>query len=348
RSYRALSSDRHRIHLNLVIALLLAQILFLTGIKATEHETLCKVIAGVLHYLYMVSFTWMLIEGVHLYLKVVKVFGIENIKIRQYYIIGWGLPALIVGVAAIIKPYGYGTNHVCWLSLDDGFVWAFLGPVIAIIAINIFILAAVIKTVVASASTMKSSDHSHIIAGIKGALVLMPLMGTTWVFGLLAVNRDTLIFQYIFSIANSLQGLLIFLLHVVFNNEVRLAFRRHYEKKQLSKESGDYNNSMSHSNESDNKLKTLGKSSSNSSMSGLVRLKARLSMSLMPRTSRVVTVQPINSIDKDDGLQVNRKFHQKSPSSEVSGLNSPSELDSYSKPPLHNPLRKGKNAGSRL
>ena len=35
--------------------------------------------------------------------------------------------------------------------------------------------------------------------------MLMPLLGTTWVLGLLSVNSDTVVFQYLFAIVNSLQ-----------------------------------------------------------------------------------------------------------------------------------------------
>ena len=42
-------------------------------------------------------------------------------------------------------------------------------------------------------------------AGVKGMIVLLPLLGLTWVFGLMAVNKDTIAFQYLFAILNSLQ-----------------------------------------------------------------------------------------------------------------------------------------------
>ena len=42
-------------------------------------------------------------------------------------------------------------------------------------------------------------------AGVKGMIVLLPLLGLTWVFGLLAINKDTIAFQYLFAILNSLQ-----------------------------------------------------------------------------------------------------------------------------------------------
>ena len=40
---------------------------------------------------------------------------------------------------------------------------------------------------------------------MKGMIVLLPLLGLTWVFGIMAINKDTMVFQYLFAILNSLQ-----------------------------------------------------------------------------------------------------------------------------------------------
>lgn len=40
---------------------------------------------------------------------------------------------------------------------------------------------------------------------LVAALILLPILGLTWVFGLLAVNEDTTVFAWIFTIFNSLQ-----------------------------------------------------------------------------------------------------------------------------------------------
>lgn len=40
---------------------------------------------------------------------------------------------------------------------------------------------------------------------MKGMVVLLPLLGLTWVFGIMAINKDTIVFQYLFAILNSLQ-----------------------------------------------------------------------------------------------------------------------------------------------
>jgi len=58
------------------------------------------------------------------------------------------------------------------------------------------------------------------------SLVLLPLLGISWFFGVLAVNDHYVVFQYIFTISNSLQGLLIFIFHCIGNSEVRHEFQR--------------------------------------------------------------------------------------------------------------------------
>ena len=46
----------------------------------------------------------------------------------------------------------------------------------------------------------------HIIRSLLKALIfLMPLLGVTWIIGILAVNEDTQVFAWIFAILNSLQ-----------------------------------------------------------------------------------------------------------------------------------------------
>ena len=40
---------------------------------------------------------------------------------------------------------------------------------------------------------------------LKATIILLPLLGITWVFGLLAVNQESSVFAWIFTILNSLQ-----------------------------------------------------------------------------------------------------------------------------------------------
>lgn len=77
---------------------------------------LCSIIAGMLHYLYLASFMWMFLEGLHLFLTVsnLKVANYSNsgrFKKRFMYPVGYGLPAFIVAVSAIAGHKNYGTHN---------------------------------------------------------------------------------------------------------------------------------------------------------------------------------------------------------------------------------------------
>jgi Na+/melibiose symporter-like transporter len=68
--------------------------------------------------------------------------------------------------------------------------------------------------------------------GVKATAILLPLLGITWVFGLLAFNSATLAFKYIFAILNSLQGLMIFIFHCLLNKQVKERVQKfEFEKK---------------------------------------------------------------------------------------------------------------------
>jgi len=47
-------------------------------------------VAGLLHYLFLTSFTWMCMEGVQLYVMLVEVFEVERSRVRWYYVVAYG------------------------------------------------------------------------------------------------------------------------------------------------------------------------------------------------------------------------------------------------------------------
>ena len=51
---------------------------------------------------------------------------------------------------------------------------------------------------------------------IKVTVVLLPLLGLTWVFGFMAVDENTIFFHYIFATINSLQVFSVICTHVKF------------------------------------------------------------------------------------------------------------------------------------
>ncbi|KAJ7389150.1 hypothetical protein OS493_033236 [Desmophyllum pertusum] len=229
-----LKQDQVQIRFNLVVAIAIAQIVFLSGIDASETKGVCAFIAALIHYFYLAGFCWMLFEGVFLYLMVVKVFN-AVVRMRLYYAFAWGFPLVMVLLSiAIASSQEGGVNSYvhgdfCWVSFTNNLIWTFAAPVLAVCLINSIILARVVYEIIKMQSD-KTSELEKIRQGLKACAVLFPLLGTTWVFGILSVTDAGLVFQYIFTILNSLQGLFIFIIHVLRNSDVRAAFLRRKQK----------------------------------------------------------------------------------------------------------------------
>ena len=105
-------SDLPKVHRQLALSLLLTDITFLIGVDrqaVPSPDGLCTTFAAVLHYLLLVTFTWMLIEGVHIFIMIVIVFFSKKVYI-VYYFIGWGLPLIIVGITLGVRFCDYGST----------------------------------------------------------------------------------------------------------------------------------------------------------------------------------------------------------------------------------------------
>jgi hypothetical protein len=115
-AYRShLLFDKNFVHINFVIALMLALISFLAGIDQTDSKVLkliahsqvvysqsiwdcfwkqevCQAMTFVMHYLFLAVFSWMLCEGIVLYLLLVVVFHSGKSHSRSFFCLGWGKP----------------------------------------------------------------------------------------------------------------------------------------------------------------------------------------------------------------------------------------------------------------
>ena len=52
-------------------------------------QAVCVIVAAIMQYFLMAAFCWMLVEGIYLYLFVVKVYNIND-KMR-IYVMSWGI-----------------------------------------------------------------------------------------------------------------------------------------------------------------------------------------------------------------------------------------------------------------
>ncbi|XP_069864508.1 putative adhesion G protein-coupled receptor E4P isoform X2 [Dipodomys merriami] len=247
------------LHLQLSVCLFLAHLLFLTGINRTEPETLCAIIAGVLHYLYLASFMWMLLEGLHLFLTV------RNLKVANYtttgrfkkrfmYPLGYGIPAGIVAVSAAVGPKNYGTFTHCWLNLDKGFIWSFIGPVAVIILINSVFYCQILwilRSKIASLNKEVSTLQDTRVMTLK-AISQLFILGCSWSLGFFMVEEVGevvgSVMAYLFTITNVLQGVWLFVVHCPLNRQVRMEYRKWFSgmRKGAEAESTEMSHSTTH------------------------------------------------------------------------------------------------------
>nr|KAF6443031.1 adhesion G protein-coupled receptor L4 [Molossus molossus] len=226
--FSEIQSTRTTIHKNLCCNLFLAELVFLVGINTNSNKLFCSIIAGLLHYFFLAAFAWMCIEGIHLYLIVVGVIYNKGFLHKNFYIFGYLSPAVVVGFSASLGYRYYGTTKVCWLSTENNFIWSFIGPACLIILVNLLAFGVIIYKVFRHTAGMKPevSCYENIRSCARGALALLFLLGTTWIFGVLHVVHASVVTAYLFTISNAFQGMFIFLFLCVLSKKIQEEYYR--------------------------------------------------------------------------------------------------------------------------
>uniref|UniRef100_A0A590UJN9 Adhesion G protein-coupled receptor L4 n=1 Tax=Homo sapiens TaxID=9606 RepID=A0A590UJN9_HUMAN len=226
--FSEIQSTRTTIHKNLCCSLFLAELVFLVGINTNTNKLFCSIIAGLLHYFFLAAFAWMCIEGIHLYLIVVGVIYNKGFLHKNFYIFGYLSPAVVVGFSAALGYRYYGTTKVCWLSTENNFIWSFIGPACLIILVNLLAFGVIIYKVFRHTAGLKPevSCFENIRSCARGALALLFLLGTTWIFGVLHVVHASVVTAYLFTVSNAFQGMFIFLFLCVLSRKIQEEYYR--------------------------------------------------------------------------------------------------------------------------
>uniref|UniRef100_A0A8C7TI54 Adhesion G protein-coupled receptor B1a n=1 Tax=Oncorhynchus mykiss TaxID=8022 RepID=A0A8C7TI54_ONCMY len=131
--WRYIRSERSVILINFCLSIISSNALILIGQTQTRNKVICTLVAAFLHFFFLSSFCWVLTEAWQSYMAVTG--RLRNRIIRKRFLcLGWGLPALVVAVSVgFTKAKGYGTVNYCWLSLEGGLLYAFVGPAAAVV-----------------------------------------------------------------------------------------------------------------------------------------------------------------------------------------------------------------------
>uniref|UniRef100_A0A8C4W5U2 Adhesion G protein-coupled receptor B2 n=1 Tax=Gopherus evgoodei TaxID=1825980 RepID=A0A8C4W5U2_9SAUR len=253
--WRFIKSERSIILLNFCVSILASNVLILVGQSHMLSKGVCTMTAAFLHFFFLSSFCWVLTEAWQSYLAVIGRIRTRLVR-KRFLCLGWGLPALVVAVSVgFTRTKGYGTASYCWLSLEGGLLYAFVGPAAVIVLVNMLIgiivfnklmsrdgisdkskkqragwkqptcgrlLLKCTKCGVVSSTALTSATTSSAMASLWSSCVVLPLLALTWMSAVLAMtDRRSILFQVLFAVFNSVQGFVIITVHCFLRREVQ-------------------------------------------------------------------------------------------------------------------------------
>ncbi|XP_072264584.1 adhesion G protein-coupled receptor B3 isoform X4 [Pyxicephalus adspersus] len=257
--WRYIKSERSIILINFCLSIISSNILILVGQTQIQNKGICTMTTAFLHFFFLASFCWVLTEAWQSYMAVTGKIRTRVIR-KRFLCLGWGLPALVVAISmGFTKAKGYGTPHYCWLSLEGGLLYAFVGPAAAVVLVNMVIGILVFNKLVSrdgildkklkhragqmsephsgltlkcakcgvvSTTALSATTASNAMASLWSSCVVLPLLALTWMSAVLAMtDKRSILFQILFAVFDSLQGFVIVMVHCILRREVQDAFR---------------------------------------------------------------------------------------------------------------------------
>uniref|UniRef100_A0A8D0CS72 Si:dkey-259j3.5 n=1 Tax=Sander lucioperca TaxID=283035 RepID=A0A8D0CS72_SANLU len=210
-----------KILIQLCLALLLLNLVFLVDAWLALYPDavgLCISTAWFLHYFLLVTFTWMGLEAIHMYLAIVKVFNsyISHYMLK-FSLVGWGVPMIVVIIVIAIDKNNYGLTHEN-KTLVVYFCIIFLFNLVMFVVVLVQLCR--IKR-----QNPQNLQHRTTLQDVRSVVGITILLGLTWGFAFFAWGPVNLPFMYLFTIFNSLQGFFIFVFHCAVKENVRKQWR---------------------------------------------------------------------------------------------------------------------------
>ncbi|XP_054482334.1 adhesion G-protein coupled receptor G2-like [Anoplopoma fimbria] len=230
-----------KILIQLCLALLMLNLVFLVDAWLALYPGavgLCISTAWFLHYFLLVTFTWMGLEAVHMYLALVKVFNSHISRyMLKFSLVGWGVPMIVVIIVIAIDKDNYGlvsygkfsdgtSDDFCWLKNDIAFYVSVVAYFCLIFLFNLAMFVVVLVQLCRiKRQNPHNAQHRTTLQDVRSVAGIMILLGLTWGFAFFAWGPLNLPFMYLFAIFNSLQGFFIFVFYCATKENVRKQWR---------------------------------------------------------------------------------------------------------------------------
>ncbi|XP_026091196.1 adhesion G-protein coupled receptor G7-like [Carassius auratus] len=214
----------------------------------------CTAITALLQYFLLATFAWNILYAAHVFFLIRNALNGPPRAFRTIAMtVGWGLPAVIVGVSlsttySFRNPLGYRQEQFCWLaSLDKAgrfdpkrpMLWGFLLPLAVMLCFNTSLLVYFSQTICCANPNLKSSRGTPMKKKILSSFSLAVVLGLSWIVGyfVLITHDKTLyiILSVVFCLCNTTQGVQIFLLFTL-QSYLKTRTRYKLDSKNESKE----------------------------------------------------------------------------------------------------------------
>ena len=86
---------------------------------------------------------------------------------------------------------------------------------------NFVVFILIVRSLLTSGNKVTTDRKTSSITQARRSFAILVVLGLTWIFGILAIKDAKLVFQYLFCIFNSFQGLLVFIFYCVLPRDTR-------------------------------------------------------------------------------------------------------------------------------
>ncbi|XP_012600290.3 adhesion G-protein coupled receptor F1 [Microcebus murinus] len=227
------SHTRHICMVNTALSLLIADVWFIIAVTVdttVDPAGVCTAAVFFTHFFYLSLFFWMLTLGLLLAYRIVLVFHHTTLPLMMAigFCLGYGCPLIIsVVTVAVTQPSdSYRRRDVCWLNWSDGSkpLLAFVVPALTIVAVNSAVVLLVLRKLwrPAVGERLSQEDKATAVRMGKSLLILTPLLGLTWGFGIgTMVDSQNLAWHVIFALLNAFQGFFILCFGILLDGKLR-------------------------------------------------------------------------------------------------------------------------------
>uniref|UniRef100_A0A8C6WVD0 Corticotropin releasing hormone receptor 1 n=1 Tax=Neogobius melanostomus TaxID=47308 RepID=A0A8C6WVD0_9GOBI len=232
---RSIRCLRNIIHWNLISAFILRNatwfIVQLTmSPKVTEsNQVWCRLVTAAYNYFHVTNFFWMFGEGCYLHTAVVMTYSTDKLRRWMFLAIGWGIPLPIIVAWAFGKLYY--DNEKCWFGKKPGVYtdYIYQGPMILVLLVSMNLCAQILMTKLRASTTTETIQYRK---AVKATLVLLPLLGITYMLFFVNPGGDDqlsqIVFIYFNSFLESFQGFFVSVFYCFLNSEVRSAVKKRW------------------------------------------------------------------------------------------------------------------------